>query len=745
MSIRTRLLVLVALAILIPGLVVGVRFFQDRASGIEAAVASLSTTAATISHLLDEKILGTTQLLSGLARASDLETGDRGACSRFLSDVLDEYPQYTGLLTINPDGSLFCDSLQTGRDLDLTDRGYFVEASGLESGVALEPVFGRLTGLPVLQIAHPARSAQGELEFVLLASLNLRVFVDSTQAQNGAQEVLIVDEAGTVLVWTPGEQREALVGTSIADTGLFELAVADRAAHVGEVVTEGRDEVWAVAGASRLADPGVRILVGLPRDELDASANRRLLQDIVTLAVVSVLLFAGVWALAEVSIRRQVGRIAAMAKSLGQGDLGARIAPPHPRGELGQLMVVLNGAAESLERQRAAIEDLNQRLRQSQKLEAVGQLTGGVAHDFNNLLTVILGNAETLADSLTDNQRLRTLAEVTAKAAERGAELISRLLAFSRRQPLDPQAIDVNQQIADFSRLLPRALGEHVEIEVTCAPGLWLAMIDPGQLENALLNLCINARDAMPTGGRLTIETANVDLDHAYARQQPDVEPGQYVMIAVSDTGAGMDATTIERAFEPFFTTKEVGKGSGLGLSMVYGFVKQSLGHVRIYSEVGQGTTVRLYLPRADADADGEAKAADEPAASRGHERILLVEDDELVREYVAGQLDGLGYVVVPVGTGPEAIEALRKADDFDLLFTDVVMPGGMSGRQLADLARELRPALPVLFTSGYTETAIVHHGRLDPGIQLLQKPYRRQDLAAKVRSVLDSAAAARK
>jgi PAS domain S-box-containing protein len=391
------------------------------------------------------------------------------------------------------------------------------------------------------------------------------------------------------------------------------------------------------------------------------------------------------------------------------------------------------------------LRDITQRkaterqLNHAQRLEAVGQLTGGVAHDFNNLLTVILGSAEQLEEQLADSH-LRRIAVMSRTAAERGAELTNRLLAFSRRQALDPRVTDINKLIAGMDGLLRRTLGEHVEIELVRGGGLWEALIDAPQLENAILNLCLNARDAMPAGGRLTIETANVRLDQSYAARNDDVTPGQYVMVAVSDTGAGMDPDTLQRAFEPFFTTKEVGKGSGLGLSMVYGFTKQSNGHAKIYSEPGQGTAVKLYLPRAEtAERTVDNVGADEHVVG-GTEKVLLVEDDQLVRDHVAAQLEALGYRVVGAASGPEALRHLRESDDFDLLFTDIVMPGGMNGRQLAEEAHLMKPGLPVLFTSGYTENAIVHHGRLDPGVHLLNKPYRRQELAAKVRQVLAGA-----
>jgi signal transduction histidine kinase/CheY-like chemotaxis protein len=376
-------------------------------------------------------------------------------------------------------------------------------------------------------------------------------------------------------------------------------------------------------------------------------------------------------------------------------------------------------------------------LRQSQRLDAVGQLTGGVAHDFNNLLTVILGNAELLEEGLSGDDELRTLAEVTRTAARRGADLTSRLLSFSRRQSLDPKVVDIGGLIFGMSELLRRTLGGNIEFKNVIGDGLWNAFVDASQLENAVLNLCINARDAMPDGGMLTLDTSNVELDEIYAANHPELKPGKYVQIAVSDTGTGMSEETLSRVFEPFFTTKDVGKGSGLGLSMVYGFAKQSRGHVMVYSELGHGTSVKLYLPYASAEVDRRDPPASISDIPGGSEKILLVEDDDMVRAHVSNQLRSLGYEIVSVANGLEAIKALKMTSDFDLLFTDVVMPGGINGPKLAKMAADLHPNLPVLFTSGYTENAIVHHGRLDAGANLLSKPYQRQDLALKLRQVL--------
>jgi PAS domain S-box-containing protein len=391
----------------------------------------------------------------------------------------------------------------------------------------------------------------------------------------------------------------------------------------------------------------------------------------------------------------------------------------------------------SVQRDVTEQRELEEKLRRSQRLDAIGQLTGGVAHDFNNLLTVILGNADLLAEELGGDERLRTLALMSRTAAERGAELTRRLLAFARRQALDPNITDVNELLAGMYGLLCRTLGEHIEIVLIQGDGLWQAMVDGPQLESAVLNLCINARDAMPDGGRLTLETGNARLGEGDRLHEGEVTPGEFVSISVSDTGIGMPADIVEHAFEPFFTTKETGKGSGLGLSMVYGFIKQSAGHVKIRSEPGEGTSVTLYLPRAVEPSGESSGNGPDAELVGGSERILLVEDDDIVRSFVCGELEELGYTVVGVADGPRAMRALQREGEFDLLFTDVIMPGGMNGRELAEAARALRPDLPVLFTSGYTEDALVDHGRLEGGVHLLHKPYRRAELAAKIRQVL--------
>mgnify|MGYP006272782973 CR=1 FL=1 len=378
-------------------------------------------------------------------------------------------------------------------------------------------------------------------------------------------------------------------------------------------------------------------------------------------------------------------------------------------------------------------------LRQSQKMEAIGKLTGGVAHDFNNLLTVIMGNASLLTMKLEENSKPYQLTQMIQTAAERGSLLTQRLLAFSRKQPLRPGSTQINQLIEGMYRLLTRTLGENIEIEFKPADDLWLALIDSAQLETAILNLALNARDAMPGGGQLTIETANTQLDERHAAMHDELAPGEYVMVAISDTGLGMKADVMEQAFEPFFTTKKVGKGSGLGLSMVYGFVKQSKGHIKIYSEPDQGTTIRLYFPKdAGEDEDTSQETASLQETPRGHgERVLVVEDDEMVRHYTSEALVQLNYQIYEAAQAQEALQRLAE-HSIDLLFTDIVMPGGMNGKELADEARKRNPGIRVLFTSGYTENAIIHHGRLDSDVYLLSKPFSKEELAHKVRLALN-------
>jgi PAS domain S-box-containing protein len=407
-------------------------------------------------------------------------------------------------------------------------------------------------------------------------------------------------------------------------------------------------------------------------------------------------------------------------------------------GELVGFAKVTRDITQRLQQQEA-LDKAREALAHSQKMEAIGQLTGGVAHDFNNLLTTILGSIDVIERRQGNlaAESLRLLA-AARHAAERGAALTARLLAFSRRQALEPRIVEPNRMIRAMSDLLGRTLGENIVIEVVQSAGLWRTLVDPSQLESAMLNLAINARDAMPKGGKLTIETGNTYIDEEYAEAHAEVKAGQYVLLAVTDTGSGMPSDVLERAFEPFFTTKPEGQGTGLGLSQVYGFVKQSGGHIKLYSEGGQGTTVKIYLPRSEAEPEAEAPAqrGDVASLARG-ETVLLVEDDDGVREYAVHALTLLGYRVLEAADGVAALKVLESDAGVTVLFTDVGIPG-INGRQLADEAHRRRPTLKVLFTTGYARNAIVHNGLVDAGVDVLMKPFTVDRLARKLREVID-------
>jgi PAS domain S-box-containing protein len=394
--------------------------------------------------------------------------------------------------------------------------------------------------------------------------------------------------------------------------------------------------------------------------------------------------------------------------------------------------IVTNAFMRDLTEKKASEEQL----RQAQKMESIGQLTGGIAHDFNNMLTVITGTIDILADAVADQPQNAAIVKLISQAADRGAALTGHLLAFARKQPLQPHQTDPNAMLADLKNLLQPTLGEQIEIETMLQGGVWPTFVDRGQLSSALVNLAVNARDAMPDGGKLTLETCNVVLDYNFVNRVGGIEPGNYVMIAVSDTGSGIPEAILDKVFDPFFTTKDVGKGTGLGLSMVYGFIKQSGGHVTVYSDVGRGTTIRIYLPRSEAAAEPEPESISPTAdeSGGGKETILIVEDDAMLRSYVNTQLDSLGYKTLTAANAAEALAISDGGAAFDLLFTDITMPGRMNGRQLGVEMARRRSSLKVLFTSGYSENAAD-----DPDILLLAKPYRKSELARMVRLALAS------
>jgi PAS domain S-box-containing protein len=573
----------------------------------------------------------------------------------------------------------------------------------------------------------------------------------STQSQQSGRLLVTIDLVGValILILAVFLTRDAYLSNralanSLSDTKAakesLEVEVAVRDEHLGAAQSVLQNTFNSIAEAVLVIDTKDRVLLSNPAAERLLGYRRGMSAEDVRVANA----FCHPDGVTPIGFEERPSTVALGGKPVDRKEMIIRPAdgrkplhvavsarPLHDAtGAVGGASIVYHDITD--------VQETERKLQQAQKLDAIGQLTGGVAHDFNNMLTVIAGTMEVLMDELKDNPDARQTAALVNQAADRCTELIQHLLAFARKQPLRPRNVDINSTIVDIAKLLRPTLGEHIEIDSILEQEVATAHIDSSQLANSLVNMAINARDAMPDGGKLLLETRNVMLDEAYAQANPDVIPGSYVMLAVSDTGTGMPAAVCDRVFEPFFTTKGGGKGSGLGLSMVYGFVKQSGGHLRIYSEEGHGTTIRLYLP--PARVVEEIPAPPVAPTLNGSETILVVEDDALVRDFVIAQLHSLGYTTIAASDGREALSHVQGGAAFDLLFTDVIMPGGLNGRELAEEVAKHRPGIRVLYTSGYTDSAIIHHGRLDEGVLLLSKPYRKSELAHMVRVALGDA-----
>ena len=608
-------------------------------------------------------------------------------------------------------------------------------------------ILAAIFGVAVYFIAELQRAATEVRHNFTVTTQLLELLIAVQDAETGQRGYLLTGERAYLDPYNDeiseiGERLQALRESTDADSYLaakaaeLTFAVRGKLAELASTIEAYNADSPAAAvdivrgniGLDQMT--GIRALLGDMRvyqsDALDASVAFRnqtawRLQVAIGLGAVAVLI-VGLFAVMQT--RRSVINLAAQTR-------------------LAQMRSAeLQAANEQLTAEIESREAAENQLRQVQKMEAVGQLTGGIAHDFNNMLAVIVSAVSLIRRKLSRGETdIEPLLDGAADAAERSAKLTSRLLAFSRQQALQPHPIDANKLVAGMSELLRRTLGEAIEIETVLAGGLWRTYADPAQLENAIINLAANSRDAMPEGGRITIETANCHLDDAYARENIGAEAGQFVLVALSDTGPGMTSEVMARAFDPFFTTKPVGRGTGLGLSQVYGFVKQSKGHIKIYSEPGSGTTVKMYLPRYLGSDEAVPRRAGPSAVVGGSvsEVVLVTEDEDRVRALAVDCLVELGYTVLDARDGEEALRILANHPEITLLFTDIVMPR-MSGRQLADEARKLRPDLKVLYTTGFTRNAVVHNGVLDAGVNFLQKPFTLTDLSVKVRAAIDGA-----
>jgi signal transduction histidine kinase len=632
----------------------------------------------------------------------------------FLQARIAGIPQLDALTLVGADGHLINFSRYYPiPEVNVADRDYFLALSDkpTDHPFISEPVENRGTGAWTVYLAHRVTGKDGAFLGLILGAIDLAHF-------EGLYKSLQLGEGGGVSLW----RRDGML-----------LARYPRIEGVGK-----RFNVKSFDGMLDRADFGIYET----EHSLDGPAR--------LVATAAAKDFPIV-----VNVTRTFGQILAdwrkQARVIGGIATIAAVAAAFALWTLMRQLAAYEELAIAVGEREKAIKDrekIEAQFRQAQKLEAVGQLTGGIAHDFNNLLTVVLGGLETIRRRLpalpqtADTARIARAADMAVQSVESAATLTHRLLAFSRNQPLDPRIIAADELIESMTDLLRRTLGEKIELETRVADSVWHLRADPNQLESVILNLAVNSRDAMPEGGRLTLETRNVLLEESFLKTLPEAAPpGPYVLIGVTDTGTGMDQATLERAFEPFYTTKEVGKGTGLGLSQVYGFVRQSNGVVKIYSELGGGTSVKIYLPRheeatqraLDGDADQGVQVP------RGAETILVVEDHEDLRHFDVQVLEDLGYKVISAPDGPAAIKLLAMAQPIHLLFTDVVLPGRMNGRNLADAALASAPGLKVLFTTGYTRDAIVANGTLAAGVELLPKPFTYKDLAERIRQVLDA------
>ncbi|HEY1751803.1 MAG TPA: CHASE3 domain-containing protein [Caulobacteraceae bacterium] len=586
-----------------------------------------------------------------------------------------------------------------------------------------------LAGLAALgTAAWNARSDRWAEHSLVVRREASELLSDVTEAEAGQRGYLLTGDPSYLAPYLAARDRlgplESRIRTQVADNP----AQLTRAASLYSLIGAKLDELGrtvALARQGRQADAAALVKTNAGRDLMGAIRS-------------GLTAFDATEAGLHTERQRKADRARAflllvllicLAIAVALGALVVRAGRRHA-GELRQRNAALR---EEMERRR----DAEARLRQAERMEALGQLTGGVAHDFNNLLAVILGNLDMLRRRLEgQEEKTRRLAQGAYEGADRAAELTRRLLAYSRRQPLEPSSVDVNAAVASMSELLRRTLGETIAIETVLGGGLWAAFVDRPQLESLILNLAANARDAMPAGGRLTVETANAWLDAAYAEANADVAPGQYVLIAITDTGAGMAPEVMERAFDPFYTTKPTGRGTGLGLSQVHGFVKQSRGHIKLYSEAGAGTSVKIYLPRDARGAAGQAAPAAPLAANQARPlKVLVVEDDAAVRAMAVSAVRDLGHAVVEADCGAIALERLEQQPDIAVMLTDVIMPG-MNGKKLADAAAVKWPAIKVLFMTGYTQNAIVHNGMLDPGTRLITKPFTIEQLDRALRQL---------
>jgi signal transduction histidine kinase/ActR/RegA family two-component response regulator len=688
---------------------------------------------------------GARQLLIALSQSRDIREGDLAKCDATLTHLLAQYGKnYVNLGVTDSTGAVLCSGIP-GPQITVADRTYFTLAVRNRTFAVGDYMIGRRSGGPSLGFGYPLLDPGGAVRGVVYAAMNLSELNKSSTGEDWPAGVTltVTDRHRAIVARHP--DADHWLGRTLAEDRVARV-MASTAHGTTEQEEEGEARIVAFASVTRPGNTGLTVRVGVSKNQALLAVNRGLYEGLIGLGLLALIVIAGVKAASERLILRPISQLVEASQRLAHGDLGARAASSTTVPELSALGKSFDHMASTLEerdaaRQRAEVErqGLERQYRQSQRMEAIGQLAGGVAHDFNNLLTVIGGAGDLALRHMDEAHPARPDLEQMQRAAHSAASLTRQLLAFSRQQILQPQILDLNTVVAHTESLLRRVIGENLQLVTRLAPSLDCTSADPGQVEQIIMNLVVNARDAMPDGGEVTLETANVELDDVFAARYPPMSPGSYVLLAISDTGMGMDQTVKARLFEPFFTTKERGKGTGLGLATVYGIVKQSGGFIWVDSEPDNGTTFKIYFPRTVRSRLPIPGPAEPPQSLHGTETVLLVEDQAAVRAIARRLLTAHGYTVLEASCGDEALHVLQQhSGPIELLLTDAVMPG-MSGYDLATRVLEQRPDIRVLFASGYSEDAIVRHGILEPGLHFIGKPFTLQGLLHKVRDVLDA------
>jgi len=722
-SLLSRLFALVAAAML-PTLAIQAYNEIDLRRTREVEVQEEALGLAKLAAAEQQQIVqGVRQALIALSELPAIKAKDVQGCNAYLSRIKRRYPEFIVFIVVDMSGKSFCDSSDEHKPTTAAGRAYFASVKQTGKFTVGEFAIGRATGSKVLQFAVPFYDDGGHMDGVVIAALSLDWLADYI-AKKGVPPggaIAITDRNGIVLARYPGNDR--FVGKTspagrdpVRDSGT-----------VSDMV--GIDGMERIVGFSAVEND-LFVSFGIGKAQSFTKIEHRTQRDVLFI-VVGALIVLGLTAWgAQRFIQRPFAQLVDAANRWRLGDFCRRV-DIRGNSEIARVARAFNTMADALKHREHELSEAREQFYQSQKIESVGQLTGGIAHDFNNLLTVVSANLE-LIEADNDIGRARRFAAAARRAVDRGAKLTAQLLAFSRRQVLNPKPVDANRLVSEFQGLIRKAVGDACRVRVQAEDGLWLCHVDPALLQTALLNLALNARDAMPDGGVLEIEMSNIDVDEGAVA---GCLPGPYVRLSVRDTGVGMPPEVRDRVFEPFFTTKEVGKGTGLGLSMVYGFVRQSGGHVTIESAVGQGTTVTLYLPKSAQTADAETEDSRPQAIPAGSERILVVEDNDELLDLMSTMLTQSGYQVRCARNGSEAIQMLRS-EEFDLLLSDIVMPNGVNGIEVAREARRLNKGIKILLVSGYAGDVVERHQAVGE-FPLIDKPFRMPELAARLRSIL--------